>query len=124
MSTVAAVSSQLSVPPLHMQSQQQQRFPVQEKVLMNARGQLATHNLTRSLKKTGTGQIAKSEEILSWGCDVVLEPVNAAPSPVFLRGALAEHSRRHQNWNTIQQLAEQSPEFGQRVLSLDGRHII
>ena len=89
---------------------------------MKSRELVTTQNLTCLLKKTGAGQIAKSEEILSWGCDAVLEPVTAAPSPVFLRGALAEHSRQYHNWCAIKQLAEDSPQFGQRVMNLDGRN--
>ena len=80
------------------------------------------HSLASQLRKTGAVPIANSEEILSWGCDAVSEPISGAPSTVFLRGALAHHSKQHNNQQTIEQMAYESPQFGERITNLDNRN--
>lgn len=88
---------------------------------MHSPDQQRTRHLTHLLRKIGIGQIAKSEEILKRGCGVVSESANTTPSPVFLRGALAQRTRTCNHWETLEQLADKSPPFGQRILNLGNR---
>ena len=117
-STIAAISQSMQMQPAHMQNQQPQ---VQPKVFMHSPDQQRARHLTQLLRKIGIGQIARSEEILKRGCGAVSEPANTTPSPVFLRGALAQRTRTCNHWETVEQLADRSPPFGQRILNLDDR---
>ena len=80
---------------------------------MQSPQQKLTKHITQSLRNIGIGQFAKSEVILSRGCDAVSEPTTIVPSTVFLRGALAQFSRTTNHSETLEKLADKTPPFGQ-----------